>query len=69
MYDKAMIRYSEKDIPEFLSDHDKDLIRKANDQRWEDIEVEEAESEKARQILYDIALSKYRREEYHSGMA
>lgn len=63
-----MIRYNESDIPPYLPERDKELIRKANDQRWEDIEVEEAESEEARKILYDIAITKYHLDEFECGM-
>lgn len=68
MYDKQMIRYSESDIPPYLPEQEKELIRKANDMRWEDIEPKEAMTEEGRRILNDIASSKYHLDEFKSGM-
>ena len=51
-----------------LPEHDQELIRKARDQRWEEIEEDAAETAEARQILHDIAVRKYHREEYRLGV-
>lgn len=51
-----------------MPESDVQLILKANDMRWEDINEDAAESLEARAILHDISLAKYRREEYLSGM-
>lgn len=51
-----------------LPEHDQELIRKARGQRWEEINEDAAETEDARQILHDIAIQKYHREEYLLGV-
>lgn len=63
-----MTSYAESDIPSHLPESDKELIRKANDLRWEYIESSKATTEEGRQILHDIAVSKYHREECRCGM-
>lgn len=63
-----MTRYAESDIPSYLPESDKELIRQANDLSWEYIEPEEAISEQGRVILHDIAVSKYHRDECSCGM-
>ncbi|MBO4718991.1 MAG: hypothetical protein J5658_03855 [Prevotella sp.] len=63
-----MTRYAESDIPAYVPEYDKELIRKANNQCWEDIEPDDAISEQGRIILHDIAVSKYHRDECSCGM-
>lgn len=63
-----MIRYNESDIPPYLPEQDKELIRKANVMRWVDIEPEEAMTEEGRRILNDIVSTKYHLAEFKAGM-
>ena len=63
-----MTRCAVSELPPYLSEKDKALILAANDQKWEYIDETKAESLEAREILHDIALSKYHRDEYASGM-
>lgn len=64
-----VIKYSLSDLPAQMPDGDVQLILKANNQRWEDIDEDAAESIEGRAILQEIALSKYRWAEYRSGMS
>ena len=63
-----MTRYAESDIPAYVPEMDKKLIREANNMDWMDIEPDDAISEQGRIILHDIAVSKYRYEEFRCGM-
>ena len=63
-----MTRYSLSDLPAQLPDGDVELIMKANDMDWTAIVEDSAESIEGRAILHDIAISKYRRDEYRCGM-
>lgn len=64
-----MTRYSLSDLPAQLPDGDVELIMRANDMPWTAIDEDAAETIEGRAILHDIAISKYRKEEYHCGMS
>ena len=51
-----------------LPEHDQQLIKKAHDQRWEEIEEDEAWTDEAREILHDMCARKYHREEFRNGI-
>lgn len=51
-----------------LPEHDQRLIEEAQCQRWEEIDEDAAETEEARQVLHDIAIRKYHRDEYCQGI-
>jgi len=63
-----MLRYAEHQIPSHLPESDKELIRKANYQRYEEIDTCKASTEEARAILHDIEVSKYHMDECRCGM-
>lgn len=63
-----MTRYNLSDLPAQLPDGDVELIMKANDMDWTAIDEDAAETIEGRAILHDIAISKYRREQFHSGI-
>lgn len=51
-----------------LPEQDQKLIEQAGHQRWEEIDEDAAETEEARQVLHDIAIRKYHRDEYCQGI-
>ena len=51
-----------------LPEHDQKLIEKAQNQRWEQIDEDEAWTEEARLVLHRICADKYHREEYLNGI-
>ncbi|MBO7323294.1 MAG: hypothetical protein J6U51_06915 [Bacteroidales bacterium] len=61
-----MIRKDE--IPDFLPDSDKELIEKALEQRWEDIDESKGSFRITRRILHDIATTKHHLAEFKAGM-
>jgi len=63
-----MTRYTLSDIPAQVPEGDVQLILQANDLPWEKIDEDAAQSIEARAILHDIAITKYRRDEYRAGM-
>lgn len=50
-----------------LPEHDRRLIEKARNQRWEEIDEDEAWTDEARQALHEICARKYHREEFRNG--
>lgn len=51
-----------------LTERDEQLIKEARRMGWEEIDEDAAESVEGRQILHDIAVTKYHREEFSAGM-
>ena len=65
---KTMTRYRLQDIPSHLPESDRRLVLEANDLGWEYINEDLAQTQEAKDILHDIATSKYHRDEYRSNM-
>ena len=51
-----------------MTEHDKQLVARAKNQCWEDIDEDLAETPEGRQALHDIAIRKYHYDEYKAGM-
>lgn len=51
-----------------MNEHDRALVEKARNQRWEDIKEEDAETEDGRAELHRIAVGKYHYDEYKAGI-